>query len=101
MQEVIGSTPIFSTKSRISGIFSFMLYTVYILYSAEKDRYYIGQTEDVNRLLNEHIVRKNLGACNWQIVYIEIFETRAEAVRRESEIKSKKRRSYIESLIPS
>ena len=78
-----------------------MPYTVYILYSAEKDIYYIGQTEDVDKRLGEHIVRKNLGARDWKIVYKEQYISRAEAVKREQEIKSKKRRSYIEGLIHS
>jgi putative endonuclease len=69
------------------------------MYSVSKDRYYIGQTEDLNKRLTEHIIRKNLGASDWQIVYNEMYETRSEAVKRESEIKSKKRRSYIELLI--
>ena len=75
-----------------------MHYTVYILYSAAKDKYYIGQTEDVNKRLHEHNLRKNLGATDWVIRHIEYFNTRSEAVRREAEIKSKKRRVYIESL---
>ena len=86
-------------KSCNCGIFGFMPYAVYILYSEAKDRYYVGQTEDVNNRVNEHIVRKNLGADDWRVVYTEIYVTRSEAVRRESEIKSKKRRRFIESLI--
>ncbi len=78
-----------------------MHYTVYILYSEQKDRYYVGQTEDVHKRLKEHIIRKNLGTNDWKIVFTEIFETRVLAIRREAEIKSKKRRSYIEALMNS
>ncbi len=75
------------------------MYTVYILYSFTKDRFYIGHTEDIERRLNEHNVRRNLGAADWLIKYTEQFESRADAMKREKEIKSKKRREYIEKLI--
>ena len=76
-----------------------MPYTVYILYSASKDKYYIGQTEDINKRHADQIIRKNLGASDRVLAYRETYEKRSEAVKRESEIKSKKRRTYIESLI--
>lgn len=76
-----------------------MPYSVYILYSASKDRYYIGHTEEVQKRIAEHRMRKNLGAEDWVLKYLEHFETRSEAMKRELEIKNKKRRSYIEALI--
>ncbi len=75
-----------------------MFYT-YILYSVQADKYYIGQTENVEQRVIMHNLRKNLGANDWELKYKEEFQTRAEAVRRESEIKSKKRRAYLENLI--
>ena len=75
------------------------LFFVYIIYSADKDKYYIGQSENLEKRLAEHILRKNLGAKDWQIKYFETFETRSDAVKRELEIKRKKRKSYIEALI--
>ncbi len=100
MQEVTGSTPVSSTKGSTKwNLFLFMAYSVYILYSALKDRYYVGHTEDVQRRIEEHNLRKNLSASDWVIKYLEKFETRGEAMKRELEIKNKKRRSYIESLI--
>ena len=75
------------------------MFKVYILYSAKKDKYYVGQTEDLERRLVEHNLRKNLGASDWELKYYESFETRSDAMKREFEIKSKKRRSYLEGLI--
>jgi putative endonuclease len=49
--------------------------------------------------LTDHRIRKNLGTSDWVLKYFETFETRAEAMKRELEIKSKKRRSYLETLI--
>lgn len=75
------------------------MFKVYILYSASKDKYYVGQTEDLTKRLFEHNLRKNLGASDWVIAYSEAYNTRSEAMKRELEIKGKKRRSYIETLI--
>jgi putative endonuclease len=76
-----------------------MQYFVYIIYSINKDKYYIGQTQHIENRLSVHNSNCNLGTNDWQIKYIECYETRAEAVRRECEIKKKKRRAYLESLI--
>jgi putative endonuclease len=75
------------------------MYFVYILYSTSIDKFYIGQTQDVNNRLREHVEYKNLGANDWIIKHTEQYNTRSEAMKRETEIKKKKRRSYIEWLI--
>ena len=75
------------------------MFKVYIIYSSIKDRFYIGQTDDLERRLTDHRIRKNLGTSDWVLKYFETFETRAEAMKRKLEIKSKKRRSYLETLI--
>jgi predicted GIY-YIG superfamily endonuclease len=53
-----------------------MMYYVYILYSKEKDRYYIGQTENVEKRLNEHRVRKNLGATEMRLFFTHNTHTK-------------------------
>jgi putative endonuclease len=81
-----------------------MPFTVYILYSVALDQYYTGQTQNLKDRLFRH---NNSGSKStkkvndWKLVYSEVFETRAEAVRRESEIKKKKSRRHIEWLIGS
>jgi len=80
----------------------FMPYFVYILYSKTLDRFYTGQTENLQDRIFRH---KNSGskstksADDWELKYSEQFDTRAIAIKRETEIKNKKRRSYIEWLI--
>ncbi len=76
-----------------------MNYWVYIIYSETLDKYYVGQTEDIDKRLFTHITRKNIGASDWELKYKEQFETRSQAVKREVEIKRQKRRTYIEWLI--
>ncbi len=80
----------------------FMPYFVYIIYSSQVDQYYIGHTENLKDRLFRH---QNSGskatkkAKDWLLVYSENFESRSEAARREKEIKAKKSRMYIESLV--
>ncbi len=79
-----------------------MPYCVYILFSASRDRYYVGATEDIASRLLQHNAGRNKSTkagLPWEVQYTESFSTRVEAVRREAEIKSKKSRKYIRHLI--
>ena len=76
-----------------------MKFYVYIIYSACLDKYYIGHTDNLEKRVSEHCIRKNLGASDWKLMHVEEFETRAEAMKRELGIKRKKRRTYLEWLI--
>lgn len=78
------------------------MYFVYILFSKSLDRYYIGQTENLNDRIYRHNnsgSKSTKAASDWELKYFEEFATRSEAVERESGIKKKKKRSYIEWLI--
>ena len=104
MEEVIGSNPIFSTKkSAVLGLFCFMEFFVYIIYSEKCDKFYVGHTESIECRVDEHNTGKggkfSKNCAPWTLKYREKFATRSEAVKREREIKSKKSRKYIESLI--
>ncbi|MCJ0742719.1 GIY-YIG nuclease family protein [Pedobacter montanisoli] len=78
------------------------MFIVYILQSEKSGRFYIGQTEDIAKRLYRHsnghvTATRNKGP--WAVVHTEQFGTREEAIRRELEIKSKKSRKYIETLM--
>ncbi|MGC9364202.1 MAG: GIY-YIG nuclease family protein [Fidelibacterota bacterium] len=78
--------------------------TVYILYSPSKDRYYIGQTGDLNRRLVEHNSgqsKSTRAGIPWQLVYRCQFDNRRAAVHYESYLKRMKSRRFIEELIKS
>ena len=78
------------------------MYTVYILYSKTSDQYYVGYTNDISRRLSEHNRKKGkFTDCGipWELKYTEIYATRKEAQKRETYIKSRKSRQYIEQLI--
>jgi putative endonuclease len=78
------------------------MFFVDILYSVETDRYYTGQTENLESRLSSHeagISPYTSTAKDWRLVYFEKFESRTEAIKRELEIKRKKSRKYIVWLV--
>jgi putative endonuclease len=69
------------------------MFTVYILQSIESRRYYIGHTGDIEKRLKRHngkLVRSTKAYAPWEIVYAENYSSKAEALRREMEIKKYK-----------
>jgi putative endonuclease len=79
-----------------------MVFYVYILQSETTSRYYIGQTLDVDERVAYHNANYSKSLKNrgpWQLVYRENYATRAEAVRRERQIKSWKDRKMIQQLV--
>jgi putative endonuclease len=75
---------------------------LYILYSPSIDKYYVGATNDLEDRLKRHNSDKDKFTSKgqpWQLVYVEEYHTKAEAMRREREIKKKKSRNYIEALV--
>jgi putative endonuclease len=92
IEEVVGSNPIGSTKS------ASCLSTLYILRSQSTTRYYVGQTQDFDERVAYHNANFSMSLKNrgpWQLVYQEEFATRAEAVRRERQIKPWKDHAMI------
>ncbi|MBK9285510.1 MAG: GIY-YIG nuclease family protein [Sphingobacteriaceae bacterium] len=80
------------------------MFFVYILYSKKLNKYYTGQTDNLHTRLLSHkkgISTYTSSSDDWQLVYSESFHTRAEAIKRESQIKRKKSKKYIEFLIQS
>jgi putative endonuclease len=77
------------------------MFYVYILQSQATRKYYVGSTQDVNNRLREHNHGESLstrGGRPWEIVNIEEFQTRAEAVRKEKQIKARGIGRYLQSL---
>jgi len=76
---------------------------VYILYSATKNKFYIGCTsDDLEERIRKHNSNHNgfTGNVNdWVLTYSEVFELKADAFAREREIKKWKSRKKIEELI--
>ena len=78
------------------------MYSVYILYSQKRDRYYVGYTSSITSRLAMHNSGSTISTKSgipWEIVYVENYEDKSLALRREKEIKKQKSRKYIENLI--
>ena len=81
------------------------MYTVYILYSALANKYYIGFTGDkVEVRLQKHLANHKGFTSkynDWKILFTEIHVSKSAAQKREKEIKSWKSRKLVEKLIRS
>ncbi len=78
-----------------------MFYT-YILRSKIKDRFYIGQTDEINSRVYRHNSGQVLSTKAyrpWELVYIKQFETRCEAMRHEKYLKSLKNKQFLLKII--
>ncbi|WP_161890244.1 GIY-YIG nuclease family protein [Pontibacter russatus] len=81
-----------------------MPFYTYILYSEKLDRYYIGSCQDMEVRLEQHNAGRNKSTkagVPWVLKHTETFEARSTATQRETQIKNKKSRKYIEWLINS
>ena len=80
-----------------------MHFTVYILHSNAINKYYIGFTGDdlQERLRKHNSNHKGFTGCkaDWVVVHTEIFTTKADALKREKEIKKWKSSKMIRQLI--
>ncbi|PSO46746.1 MAG: endonuclease [Parcubacteria group bacterium SW_4_46_8] len=76
---------------------------VYILYSFDHDKFYIGHTNDVNRRLAEHndsdATSWTASYQPWRIVHCEEHKDRSSAMEKESYLKSLKNKTRIQEYI--
>ncbi len=80
------------------------MYHVYILRSLNNNRHYIGQTNDLDKRLMRHNqgrVQSTKYFIPWKIIYTEQYRSRAEAMKREREIKDYKSGIKFHELISS
>ncbi len=93
------------------GCFSYFRKTVfldmawlYILFSDKLNKYYVGACKELERRLHEHNIGHSKFTSTgmpWDLVYKEEFQNLISAKRRETAIKKKKSRVFIEALIKS
>ena len=79
-----------------------MSYCLYILESLLDGSYYVGTTQDLQSRIerhNEGRVKYTKHKRPWQLVYCEEYPDRSIAMKREKEIKRRKKKEYIETLI--
>ena len=108
-QRVGGSNPSAPTKeiAASAAICIYMefdkVFFFYIIYSSVLDRFYYGHTGDElnNRLRKHNSNHQGFSGRtgDWVVVYSEVFQTKAEAYKRERQIKGWKNRRRVEQLI--
>ncbi|MBU2494355.1 MAG: GIY-YIG nuclease family protein [Bacteroidetes bacterium] len=79
-----------------------MTHFVYILYSKKYNKYYTGTSKELERRLKEHNSGKTKSTKPykpWEIIYIEEYNSEAEAYKREKYLKSGSGREFIKGLI--
>ncbi|MGE3824632.1 MAG: GIY-YIG nuclease family protein, partial [Bacteroidia bacterium] len=68
------------------------MYSVYILFSSSLNRYYVGQTQDMELRLARHNTKQVTSTKNgvpWKIVYIVEVSSRSLAMNLENKIKKR------------
>ena len=78
------------------------MYCVYVLISIRYGSRYIGSTNNLASRFKEH----NKGRCKytktrmpWKLIYVENFETRSEAMKREKFLKSGQGRKFLDDIL--
>ena len=69
-----------------------MKYYVYILFSQTRKRYYVGQTQDIDKRLIRHnkgLILSTKGGKPWKLVKRYELETRSDAMKLEHKIKKR------------
>jgi len=80
-----------------------MFYT-YVLKGKKNGKLYTGHTENLERRILEHNTKKDktkFSCVNgpWELMFFEIFNTRALAMEREKFLKTGKGREYIKKKL--
>ena len=80
-----------------------MVYYVYVLYSPSLDRYYIGQTEDLEIRLRQHQTGQYKGTFthqsnDWVLFHSIECPSRSVALKIETHIKRMKSKTYLKNL---
>ncbi|MFH1966805.1 MAG: GIY-YIG nuclease family protein [Patescibacteria group bacterium] len=83
-------------RSQVQNVL-FLYFTI-----SKNNSYYYGSTNNLQKRLKEH----NNGETKatrykrpWKLVYFEEYKTLSEARKREYQVKTKKRKSYVKWLI--
>jgi putative endonuclease len=75
-----------------------MPFTIYIIQSLVNERYYVGQTENLLKRIDEHNSGKSPSTSHgkpWQIIFQETFPTRSSAMQFESKIKKRDIKRFL------
>lgn len=78
-------------------------FVVYILFSKDYDKTYVGFTSNLIERFKSHNYLSKKGYTikfmPWQVIYVEFFTTKSEALKKEKLLKSGKGREFIKEII--
>ncbi|MBI2282658.1 MAG: GIY-YIG nuclease family protein [Bacteroidetes bacterium] len=76
-----------------------MDFVVYILFSDHLQKYYVGQTGDLEKRIENHNLGKSAFTATgipWKLVHIFACSNRSEAIKLESSIKKRGIKRYLQ-----
>ena len=78
-------------------------FVVYILFSENYGKTYVGFTSNLIERFKSHNYLSKKGYTikfrPWQVIYVEFFTTKSEALKREKILKTGKGREFIKEMI--
>ncbi len=78
-------------------------FVTYILFSENHNKIYIGYTSNLIQRFYSHNLLSTKGYTlryrPWEVVFVQFFSTKKEAMKREKELKSSRVRDYIRKQI--
>ena len=77
------------------------MFVIYVLYSTSFNEIYIGCTSDLIDRFHSHNSLATKGYTMryrpWEVIHIEFFESKSEAMKREKQLKSFQGRLFIKN----
>jgi len=78
-------------------------FVTYVLYSKAYDKIYIGCTSQLIQRFYSHNSLSKKGYTKryrpWMVIFVQFFETKKEAMKREKELKSSRGRTFIREFL--
>ncbi len=78
------------------------MFYVYVLQSETTKRFYVGFSSHLEQRIGQHnagLTKSTKNRGPWKLVHQEVYETRAEAMRRENFLKSGKGREQLAAMV--
>ena len=80
-----------------------IMFVTYVLYSATFNKIYVGFTSDLISRFHSHNSLAKSGYTiryrPWKVIYVEFFDMKSDAMKREKELKSSRGRTFIKGLL--
>ncbi len=81
----------------------YFMFVTYVLYSTHHDKIYIGYTSDLLDRYHSHNQLATKGYTvkfrPWQVIHVEFYDSKQEALKREKELKTSRGRAFIRTKI--